>query len=296
MIMEKVILYYKFVPVSEPEVVRLWQKALCEKLNLKGRIIISEHGINGTLGGDSENLKSYIAETKTYAPFKKTSFKWSDGNGHSFPKLSIKVRDEIVTFNALDEISVDESGIIGGGKHIKPKELKKLIKERGDNVVFFDGRNAYESAVGAFKDAVTPNIRTSKDFGNELDKPEYEPLKDKTVVTYCTGGVRCEVLSVLMKNRGFKDVYQLDGGIVTYGSLFKDEDLWEGSLFVFDDRMVVKFSDDAVDIGKCTLCQSLTSRYINCANKACNELILVCENCNANIYCKNEVLALKLLD
>lgn len=277
--MQKIILYYKFVPISDPEAIRLWQKALCERLQLHGRILISKHGINGTVGGDIEAVKAYVRETKSYAPFKATQFKWSDGSRDHFPRLSIKVKDEIVAFDAADELQVDERGVVGGGKHLTPEQVHKLVEERGEDVVFFDGRNAYEAAVGKFKNAVVPDVRTSRDFKAELESGKYDHIKDKPVVTYCTGGIRCEILSSLMKNRGFEEVYQIDGGIVKYGEKYKDNGLWEGSLYVFDDRMGVTFSDEAVDIGTCIHCQSKTSNYENCANKACNDLVLICERC-----------------
>lgn len=277
--MQKIILYYKFTPVKDPEAIRLWQRALCEKLNLRGRILISEHGINGTLGGDIKDLKAYAKATKGYAPFKGIGFKWSEGGRENFPKLAVKVRPEIVTFGAADEIEVNEAGIVGGGKHLKPEEVHKLVEEKGDEVVFFDGRNAYEAAIGKFKNAVVPDVRYTRNFADELDDPKYENIKDKPVVTYCTGGIRCEVLSMLMKKRGFKEVYQIDGGIVKYGEKFGNEGLWEGSLYVFDGRMGTKFSGQAKDIGNCVHCGGKTSNYENCADKACNGLVLICENC-----------------
>ncbi|HUD10156.1 MAG TPA: rhodanese-related sulfurtransferase [Candidatus Saccharimonadales bacterium] len=285
--MQKILLYYKFTPLQDPEAVRLWQKSLCEKLNLKGRILLSVHGINGTVGGDTKDLKAYTTETKSYPAFKGMAFKWSDGVGEDFPKLSVKVRDEIVTFGAVDELQVDEHGVVGGGKHLKPKQVHELVKKHGDDVVFFDGRSQYEAAVGKFKNAVVPDIRTAKEFKRELDSGKYDELKDKPVVTYCTGGIRCEILSSLMKNRGFKEVYQIDGGIVKYGETYCDEGLWEGSLYVFDKRMGTKFSDKAVDIGQCVHCSSKTSNYNNCDNTACNELIIVCEHCTQKTYCPN---------
>ncbi len=278
--MEKIILYYKFAPVADPESVRLWQITLCDKLNLKGRIIVSNHGINGTLGGNIEDLKEYVKQTKAYKPFKGTKFKWSEGNKQDFPRLSVKVRDEIVTFGVADKIKVDEKGIVGGGKHISPAKLHELVKEKGEDVIFFDGRNGFESTIGKFKNAVTPDVEHTRDFPKEIKKSKYNKLKDKPVVTYCTGGIRCEVLSMLMKDAGFKDVYQIDGGIVKYGEEYKDDGLWEGKLFVFDDRMDVNFSDKSKDIGECVDCKSNTSNYTNCANKACNKLILLCEKCS----------------
>jgi len=283
--MQKVILYYKFTPIGDPEAVRLWQKTLLERLNLKGRILISKHGINGTVGGDIKDVKAYVKETKQYKGFKNTVFKWSDGTGYEFPRASVKVRDEIVSFGAGDELQVDENGVVGGGQHLKPRQVNDLVEKYGDDVVFFDGRNTYEAAVGRFKNAVVPNTRTSKDFVAELESGKYDELKDKKVVTYCTGGIRCEILTPLMKNRGFKEVYQIDGGIVKYGEQYKDEGLWEGSLYVFDNRVGVKFSDQAKDIGECVHCHRKTSDYRNCANLTCNDQILVCDNCDHKTYC-----------
>jgi UPF0176 protein len=276
--MNKVILYYKFVPVHDPHITMLWQKELCARLNLRGRIIISKHGINGTLGGNIESLRQYKREMNASEVFRGIMYKWSDSNGKEFPRLSVKVKPELVAFNLPDEIHVDDNGVVGGGVHLKPKQVHKLVKER-DDVVFFDGRNAYEAKVGRFKGAVVPDTKTTRDFVAELESDKYNDIKDKPVVTYCTGGVRCEVLSTLMKNRGFKEVYQMDGGIVKYGEEYGDDGLWEGNLYIFDGRMSHKFSDNAKDIGECIHCQGKTSNYENCANKACNKLVLICSNC-----------------
>jgi len=258
----------------------LWQRALCEGLNLRGRILVSEQGINGTVGGEMADLKKYIKATKEFAGFKGMVFKWSEGSREDFPRLSVKHRQELVGFkNSEDEFEVDEAGVVGGGKHLKPKQIHELIKKYGDDVVFFDGRNAHEAKIGKFKDAVVPNTNTSRDFINELESDKYDDIKDKKVVTYCTGGIRCEVLSSMMKKRGFQDVYQIDGGIVKYGEEFADDGLWEGSLRVFDNRMTVNFSDKAKTIGECTHCQGKTSNFENCAWANCNDLVLVCEDC-----------------
>ncbi|MDO8335406.1 MAG: rhodanese-related sulfurtransferase [Candidatus Saccharibacteria bacterium] len=282
MLMQKILLYYKFTPIKDPAAVMLWQKTLTDSLNLRGRILISPHGINGTVGGAMSDLKKYIKITKQFEGFKKTVFKWSEGTREDFPRMSVKVRDELVAFNAGDELIVDESGVVGGGKHLKPKALHKLVEERGADVVFFDGRNAHEAAIGKFKNAVIPETNTTHDFISELESGKYDDIKDKPVVTYCTGGIRCEVLSSLMKNRGFNEVYQIDGGIVKYGEAYKDDGLWEGSLRVFDERMTVEFSDNAKIIGECIHCKEKTSNYENCEWVACNDLVLICETCKTD--------------
>lgn len=281
--MQKILLYYKFTPLSDPEAVKLWQKTLCESLNLRGRILISRHGLNGTVGGDIDDLKAYIRATKQYPGLRDTVFKWSDGAREDFPRMSVKSRRELVGFkNADDEFEVDENGVIGGGKHLKPQEVNELVEAYGDDVVFFDGRNAHEAKIGKFKDAIVPDTRTSRDFIAELESDKYDDIKDKKVITYCTGGVRCEVISAMMKKRGFKEVYQIDGGIVKYGEAYGDDGLWEGALRVFDGRMTVKFSERAKTIGECLHCGAKTSNFENCANVTCNELVLICETCKEN--------------
>jgi UPF0176 protein len=207
-------------------------------------------------------------------------FKWSDGGREDFPRMSVKHRRELVGFkNSDDEFDVDENGVVGGGQHLKPRQVHEMIEKFGDDVVFFDGRNAHEAAIGKFKNAVVPNTNTSRDFIAELESDKYDDIKNKKVITYCTGGIRCEVISAMMKKRGFTDVYQIDGGIVKYGEAFGDDGLWEGSLRVFDNRMTVDFSDHAKVIGECSHCSGPTNNFENCARAECNDLVLICLNC-----------------
>ena len=277
--MQKILLYYKFTPIKDAELLKMWQKTLCDSLHLRGRILVSEQGINGTVGGDLEDLKKYVRETKKFRGFKDIVWKWSVGGRENFPRMSVKVKPELVAFDTVGEIKVDEKGVIGGGRHLKPHEVNEMVEKYGDDVVFFDGRNQYEAAVGRFKNAVVPDTRTSRDFKRELESGKYDELKSKKVISYCTGGVRCEMLSAMMKNRGFDEVYQIDGGIVKYGEAYGDDGLWEGELYVFDGRMGMNFSDHTKTIGSCIHCEGPTSNYENCANPACNELVLICEIC-----------------
>lgn len=279
--MEKIILYYKFVPIEDPESVMAWQRILCESNGLKGRILISKHGINGTLGGPIDGLKNYVKAMKLHSKFKGITWKWSEGGADNFPRLSVKVRSEIVSFGVPDEVVVNEHGVVGGGKHLKPAQINELVKKRGKDVIFYDGRNAYEAHVGKFDGTIVPKVRTSKDFIADIESGEIAKHKDKPIVTYCTGGIRCEILSALMINRGYEEVYQIDGGIVKYGETYKDneESLWKGKLYVFDGRMVTAFSDNAEDIGTCSRCKAKTSNFENCANLACNDLIVLCDTC-----------------
>ena len=281
--MQKILLYYKFTPISDPVAVKLWQKTLCDSLGLKGRILVSKHGINGTVGGDMDDLKAYIKATKQFDGFKNIVFKWSDGSRDDFPRMSVKARRELVGFqNSDSEFDVDENGVIGGGKHLKPHQVHELVEKYGDDVIFFDGRNEHEAKIGKFKNAIVPNTNTSRDFIDELESVKYDDIKNKKIITYCTGGIRCEVISAMMKKRGFNEVYQIDGGIVKYGEAYGDDGLWEGSLRVFDDRMTIDFSDHAKTIGRCSHCEGPTANFENCAWANCNDLVLICLNCKQN--------------
>jgi UPF0176 protein len=289
--LQKVILFYAFTPIVDPVTLRLWQKSVCDSLGLKGRILISPHGINGTLGGDMSALKKYVRATRQYPGFKKIDFKWSDGTGEEFPRLSIRIRDELVAFGNPDELVVDDNGVVGGGIHLRGEQLESLIAKRGDDVVFFDGRNAFEAKIGKFKNAIVPDVMTTRDFVKEIESGKYDHLKEKPIVTYCTGGIRCEVLSSVMKNRGFKEVYQIQGGIVRYGKKYGDDGLWEGSLYTFDARMALDFSQNAKIIGECEKCSAPTKQFHNCANIACHDLILLCGSCaleNINKNCTHD--------
>ena len=283
--LNRIVLFYGFTPLADPDAVRLWQRALCEKLGLTGRIIISKDGINATVGGELNAVKQYVKTTREYKGFHGIDVKWSDGgaDGLSAAERQGAGRDRVLR----------RPGRTQGGRQRRrrrrhapqPEELHGSLRPRkrpGDEVVFFDGRNGFEAQIGKFKDAVVPDVATTHDFIKELDSGKYDALKDKPVVTYCTGGIRCEVLSSLMVNRGFKEVYQLDGGIVRYGETFKDQGLWEGSLYVFDKRMHLEFSEDAKTIGECVRCAAPTSKFENCSNPSCRTLTLYCAECAAS--------------
>ncbi|MHA3684743.1 tRNA uridine(34) hydroxylase [Leucobacter sp. HY1908] len=293
----KILLYYVFAPVADPESVMLWQRELCESLGLRGRIIISKHGINGTVGGEIDACKQYLKRTREFSAFKGLEVKWSDGTGFDpvapetmkgidrtvpwrrisdFPKLSVKVRDELVAFGIADETVVDADGVVGGGQHLSPQAVNELVADRGDEVVFFDGRNAWEAEVGKFKGAIVPDVTTTHDFITQIESGAYDDLKNKPVVTYCTGGIRCEILSAAMIKRGFGEVYQIDGGIVKYGEAYGNDGLWEGSLAVFDGREATDFAPGAAVLGSCFVCGTATNRLDNCADQTCRVRVVAC--------------------
>ncbi|MBD8080498.1 rhodanese-related sulfurtransferase [Cellulosimicrobium arenosum] len=279
MAVHKIVLFYAFTPLADPRAVQLWQRALAERWNLTGRVIVADHGINATLGGTVEDLKQYVKTTRQYPGFERIDVKWSDGTGLDFPRLSVKVRPELVTFGAPGVVVVDEDGVVGGGTRLSPQGLHDLVDERGDDVVMFDGRNAFEAAIGRFRDAVVPDVATTREFVAEIDSGRYDDLKGRPVVTYCTGGVRCEVLSAILRTRGFDEVYQLDGGVVRYGEQFGSQGLWEGSLYVFDERMHVELGPGSTPLGECVACAAPTAKYENCVDPGCRTLRLYCAGC-----------------
>lgn len=281
----KIVLFYMFTPLPDPEAIRLWQHTLAASLGLQGRVVISKDGINATVGGDVAALKRYVKGTRSYVPFKDIDVKWSngrareDGSTADFPRLSVRVRDELVTFGVAGELEVDTGGVIGGGTKLTPEELHVLVQLK--DVVFFDGRNRIESEVGRFAGAVCPPVETTREFIAALDSGAYDHLKDQPVVTYCTGGIRCEILTPLMRKRGFGEVYQLDGGVARYGEQYGDDGLWEGSLYVFDDRITMDFSDHAALVGSCDICGTATNRVLDCGDVACAGQVVRCSRCES---------------
>ena len=283
--MQKIILYYKFAPITDPQMTMRWQRELCTRLNLKGRIIISQHGINGTLGGDIDDVKTYVHEMNVTKEFKAIEYKWSDGTRDDFPRLSIKVRKELVTLAPDEDFNVFDKGT-----PLRPEAWHKFIDEHPD-VPILDARNDYESEIGAFKGAIKPKIKTFKEIKKTLETLP----KDQPVMTYCTGDIRCEYLSAYMKHKGFKDVYHLDGGIVKYGEAYGDEGHWEGKCYVFDKRMKIAFSDQSKDVGVCAHCGKPTSEQVNCANLSCNKQFVVCADCQSKerTYCNRHAVTLQ---
>lgn len=294
----KILLYYAFAPIADPHAVMLWQRELCEGLGLRGRIIISKHGINGTVGGEIDACKIYLRKTKEHPAFANIDVKWSEGTGFAdhkpelfggvdrqapwlksrdFPRLSVKVRDELVAFGIPEETLVNDEGVIGGGPRLSPEQVNELVEKRGEEVVFFDGRNAYEATIGRFEGAIVPEIGTTHGFIEEIENGSFDDIKDKPVIAYCTGGIRCEILTAAMKERGFTEVYQIDGGIVRYGEKFGNDGLWKGSLAVFDGRETMDFAPGAEVIGKCIVCDTPTNQLTNCGDLSCRARYAACD-------------------
>ncbi|MDE2399630.1 MAG: rhodanese-related sulfurtransferase [Patescibacteria group bacterium] len=280
----QIILFYKYVHLDDPEAVKLWQKELCTKLGLKGRCIIASEGINATFEGTKENIKEYVKELEKDKRFQGIHFKLSAGTGNAFPKLSVKVRKEIVSLH-LGVCDIDPNQITG--IHLKPEELHKWIQEKKEFYIV-DMRNAYEHKVGHFENSILPPIENFRDLPKVVEQIAH--LKNKTVLTVCTGGVRCEKASGFLITEGFTDVYQLDGGIVSYMEKYPNEN-FQGKLYVFDGRVSMGFyTDDKKHkvVGKCDVCLAPSENFVNCSNPVCHRHFISCENCLA----KNEGKAL----
>ncbi|MDQ5922763.1 MAG: tRNA uridine(34) hydroxylase [Patescibacteria group bacterium] len=283
----QILLYYKYVLIEDTDAEMKRQKELCQKLGLKGRIIIAKEGINGTVEGEKGATEKYVEEIKLDKRFSDIHWKRSVGDGKSFPKLSVKVRSEIVSLH-LGTCDVDPNQTTG--VHLKPEELHSWIKE-GREFYIVDMRNAYEHKVGYFEGSILPPMENFRDLPKVVE--EIAHLKDKTVLTVCTGGVRCEKASGFLITQGFKDVYQLDGGIVSYMEKYPNED-FKGKLYVFDNRVAMGFyTDDPKHevVGKCDICGEKTENYVNCANLECHRHFMSCEKCveekEGKILCPN---------
>jgi UPF0176 protein len=289
----QILLYYKYVKIEDPALEMAKQRAVCEVLGLKGRIILAHEGINGTVEGTFENTEKYIEWMNIDKKFRNIHWKKSVGTGDAFPRLSVKVRNEIVSLRLHDENDINPNQITG--TRLKPDELEKWYEE-GREFYIVDMRNDYELKVGRFENTVFPGLKNFRDLKDKLE--EIENLKNKTVVTVCTGGVRCEKASGLLKKEGFKDVYQLDGGMATYMEKFPSHH-FKGGLYVFDKRKVIHFDDPDKHeiIGICEKCKVPSERYVNCANMLCHDHIIICESCDpddrlsfCSTRCKEEQL------
>lgn len=271
----KILLYYKYVLLTDPEKEMAHQKELCKRFNLTGRIILAKEGLNGTLEGNIENTEKYIKEMSKDSRFFDMHWKKSFSNGKSFPKLSIKVRKEIVSLN-LGTCDVNPNEVTG--VHLKPEELHQWIRNRKEFYIV-DMRNAYEHKVGHFENSILPPIENFRDLPKVINQISH--LKNKTVLTVCTGGVRCEKASGFLITQGFNDVYQLDGGIVSYMEKYPNED-FKGKLYVFDGRVTMGFYTDDTKheiVGKCDSCGEKSENYVNCSNLVCHRHFIFCENC-----------------
>lgn len=270
--MNKIILFYKYIDITYPKQAMKWQQEICKNLQLKGRVLISHEGINGTLGGSVENLGRYKILMSEHELFGNIDFKESAGGLECFPRLAVKVRNEAVSLG----IPYDALTPRNAGQHLTPQETHDLIAARPEDLVILDARNNYEWAIGKFEHAITPNIENFRDLPQYLDQ-NLDQFKDKQVLMYCTGGIRCERASAYLNEKNVaKKVYQMEGGIHRYVEHYPDG-FFRGKNYVFDGRIAVRVNDDI--LASCTLCSTPCDDYYNCLNALCNEHFIACTEC-----------------
>ena len=284
----KILLFYKYVHLENPAEKVDSHLDWCLKNDIKGRVFFAKEGINGTVSGTRENIEKYKEHLTSFTEFKDIWFKENEANEHAFRKMHVRLKNEIVN-GELQNVSLEH-----GGKRLSPDELLKLYNEEKDFVIV-DARNWYESKIGKFRNAITPQMKNFREWKEVVDN-DLQKYKDKTVVTYCTGGIRCEKASAYLKEKGFKDVYQLEGGIFNFVKNFPDT-YWEGAMFVFDERRVVNpnTKEELLHISNCHFCGKPTSYYINCHNLDCDRIIVSCHECKVeyNYCCSDECRASK---
>jgi len=287
----EVLLYYRYAPVADPEAWAVEHRLLCAELELKGRIIVAKEGLNGTVSGVLDATAAYRRALLADPVFEDVEFKAEPVEGHAFARMTVKVRDEIVSLGLEQDLDPLERT----GTYLEPVEFREMLRRAAEDrdVVVLDGRNDYESALGHFEGAVCPAIENFRDFPQWL-ADNRQHFEGKKILTYCTGGIRCEKLSGLMLREGFEEVYQLHGGIIRYG---QDEEVkgdgFEGECYVFDDRVQTRanFTESARVVSHCVGCSDESVRYRNCAWPPCNDQFFLCEACEEKAggrYCSPE--------
>lgn len=269
----QVLLYYNYVTIEDPEAFTIEHLQFCKDLELKGRVLIANEGINGTVSGTVAQTNRYMEAMHNDPRFADMPFKIDEHDKHTFRKMHVRHRSELVTLRLEDDVDPLQTT----GEYLDPVEFYNAMQD--ENTVVLDARNDYEFDVGHFRGAIRPDIETFKDLPDWV-RENKELLEGKRVLTYCTGGVRCEKFSGWLKEEGHEDVAQLNGGIVTYG---RDPEVqgasWDGQCYVFDERLVVPINrkEEHTIVGVDYFDGSPCERYINCAKPECNRQILCSE-------------------
>lgn len=269
-----VLAYYIFTEIENPEYEVKKHKKFFENRDVACRIYISHEGINGQMSASKAAAEEYMEWLKGDPRFVNIEFKLHEAHEQAFAKKTVKVRKQLVAMDADYDLNY-------GGEHVDPDKWAEMLEHRDEKTLVLDVRNDYESDIGHFEGAYCPKLKTFREFPQMAEnlKKDYDPKKTK-VMMYCTGGIRCEVYSAVMKKKGFENVFQLDGGVIGYGKKLGSKH-WDGKLFVFDDRLSVPLNpnDPGTVISRCFFCNEPTDQYLNCAYMDCNELFLSCMSC-----------------
>ncbi len=267
-----VLAYYAIVPITDPHLEVDRHKEFFKTRDFLGRIYISEQGINGQASGSVDHAKEYIEWLKSDPRFADVAFKIHPVKEHAFPKMTVKYRKQLVALDAEVDFSKR-------GEHVTPEVWKKMLENRTEETLLLDVRNDYEWKAGHFDGAELPLLEEFRQFPSYAKKlKETHDPKTTPVMMYCTGGIRCEFYSAVLKQEGFEKVYQLKGGVIQYG-LEEGSLHWKGKLFVFDDRLVVSLDEKGEAIAECLYCGVSRDVYYNCANMDCNNLFFCCLDC-----------------
>ena len=272
--------FYQYARINDPRGFRDELFIFWDSIDVLGRIYIAKEGINAQLSLPDTNLEIFIEHLNSISFLKKVRINIAlKHETKSFLKLKIKVRDKIVA-DGLNDNSFD---VMKKGIHLNAEEFNKLMKEK--NTVVLDMRNHYESEIGHFKNAICPDVDTFRDSLDVIEDKLKDHKEDKNLLMYCTGGIRCEKASAYFKHKGFKKVYQLEGGIIEYIRQVRNNDLennFIGKNFVFDNRRVENVSDEI--IANCHQCGAPFDIHTNCANDACHLLFIQCNDCKAKMH------------
>lgn len=268
-----ILLFYKYVSIEDLAMFREQHLNACLKLGVRGRILVAPEGINGSVSGTKEQTESYKSLLCSDVRFSDILFKEDTGVMHPFRKMEIKIKKEIVAFGQDVDLSK-------AGTYLSPREFLEMYETEGNkigkDIIILDARNEYESRVGRFKGALLSPIKNFRDFPKVAE--QLSDKKDKKIVMYCTGGIRCEKASAYLKQNGFHDVSQLHGGILTFGKEFPDT-IWEGTCFVFDKRLTSAVNTEEHPLTICELCNIPCDLYRNCAEVSCDKFCTVCLTC-----------------
>jgi UPF0176 protein len=269
--------FYAYAKIENPQQFRDDLFIAWNKLDALGRTYVAKEGINAQMSIPAENMEAFRETLEAYDFMQGIRLNVAvEHDDHSFLKLTVKVRDKIVA-DGLNDETFDVTNI---GVHLKAKEFNQILED--PNTIVVDFRNHYESEIGHFKGAITPDVETFRESLPIINEQLQNHKEDKNLVMYCTGGIRCEKASAYFKHQGFKNVFQLEGGIINYAKQIKEEGLeskFIGKNFVFDHRLGERITDDIVS--QCHQCGKPCDNHTNCENEGCHLLFIQCDECKA---------------